>query len=62
MLSENLKKKREGKNLSQEKLAKSVGISQQAYSFFEKGLKIPSLSVAVLLAKELDTTVDELVK
>lgn len=62
MLSENLKIKREEKGLSQMEIAKSVGVSQQAYCSFENGLKVPSLPVAVALAKELETSLDDLVK
>ena len=62
MLSENLKIKREEKGLSQVEIAKSVGVSQQAYSSFESGLKVPSLPVAVALAKALESSLDDLVK
>lgn len=62
MLAENLKKAREKKKLSQEKLAKAAGITQQAYSLFENGLKVPNVATLVLLAKELEISVDELVK
>lgn len=62
MLAENLKKAREKKGFSQEELAKSAGTTQQAYSLFELGLKVPSVPTLVLLAKKLETSVDELVK
>lgn len=62
MLAENLKIAREKKKISQELLAKNAGITQQAYSLFENGLKVPNVATLVLLAKELEVSVDELVK
>lgn len=62
MLAENLKKAREKKGFSQELLAKNVGITQQMYSIYELGLKAPSVATLVLLAKELEISIDELVK
>lgn len=57
----NLQAARENKGWSQVKLAMEVGISQQSITFYESGLRIPSLEVAVKLAKALDTTIDYLV-
>lgn len=62
VLAENLKKARTKKKISQLELAKSVGLTQQAYSLFELGLKCPSVSTLVLLSKELGVSIDELVK
>ena len=62
MLSENLKKARERKGFSQDEVAKSAGTTQQAYSLFELGLKIPSVPTLVLISKKLETSVDDLVK
>lgn len=62
MLADNLKRYRELNNLSQEEVANAVGITQGAYGFFERGLKTPSLSTVVELAKLFNVTVDELIK
>ncbi len=45
-----LKEKREDKNLSQQELADKVEISQQYYSFIEKGNRRPSTQVAKKIA------------
>ena len=42
---------REEKKITQEKLAKSVGTSRQTICAMEKGEYIPSLRLALLLAK-----------
>lgn len=62
MLSENLKKAREKKGFSQDEVAKSAGLTQQAYSLFELGLKTPSVATLVLLAKKLEVTETELLR
>ena len=62
MLSLNLKNARQEIGLSQEDVAKELGISQPAYSYFESGLKCPSVPVLVQLSKILNKSMDELVK
>lgn len=62
MLSENLKKAREEKNLSQQKVAEAVGVTQVAIHHFEKGIKVPSLPVLIELSRVLGKTMDDLVK
>lgn len=62
MLAQSLKAARVAKGISQEQLAKSVGISQQAVNQYEKGLVVPSLPTMIELAKALGITIDELVK
>lgn len=62
MLSENLKKAREEKNWSQQKVAESVGVTQVAIHHFEKGIKIPSVPVLVELSNVLGKSLDDLVK
>lgn len=60
-LSQNIKRLREQKELTQGELAKMVGISQPMIAQYEMGIKIPSVAVAVELAKKLGTTCEELV-
>lgn len=57
----NLQTARENKKWSQVKLAMEVGVSQQSITFYESGSRVPSLEVAVKLAKVLETTVDYLI-
>ncbi|MBG0765666.1 MAG: helix-turn-helix transcriptional regulator [Tissierellales bacterium] len=56
----NLKIQRMRVNLSQAQLAKKVGITKQSISDYETGRINPSFEVMAKIAKELDSTVDEL--
>ena len=47
-------------NLTQEDLAKKVGVRRETIVFLEKGKYNPSLRLAHDVAKALKTTVDEL--
>ena len=47
-------------NLTQEELAKKVGVRRETIVFLEKGKYNPSLRLAHAVAKTLKTTVDEL--
>lgn len=49
-------------SLSQEDLAKKVGISRQSILAIETGKSVPSTTLAIRIAKELNTTVEELFK
>jgi putative transcriptional regulator len=46
--------------LSQQQLADMVGISRQTVVSIEKGDYAPSVKLALLLAKKLETTVEQL--
>lgn len=59
--SENVKKLREQKGLSQAELAEQVEVTQPMIAQYEKGLKIPTIITGVQLAKCLDTTCENLV-
>ena len=59
--SENLKKIREEKQLSQFELAKKCGITQQAIDRYERDLMKPNIILGVELATALGTTVETLV-
>lgn len=61
MLSENLKKAREEKKLSQQKVAEAVGVTQAAINYFENGVKVPQLATMISLSKVLGKSIDELV-
>lgn len=60
-LSENIRLAREAKSMSQKELAQLVGISQPAIAQYEIALKVPTVIVAVKLARVLNTTCEELV-
>lgn len=47
-------------NLTQEQLAKKVGVCRETVVYLEKNAYNPSLKLAHDLAKALDTTIDEL--
>jgi putative transcriptional regulator len=46
--------------LTQEELAVRVGTTRQTISALERGKSIPSVSLAVAIARALDSTVEEL--
>lgn len=60
--AENVKKLREEKGLTQEELARLVGITQPVIAQYEKGIRIPTIVNGVILAQKLGTTCEELVK
>jgi transcriptional regulator with XRE-family HTH domain len=59
--SDNLKKIRVDKDISQDALAKAAGVHVTHISRYERGLSSPSLDVAQKIAKKLDVSIDELV-
>lgn len=59
-LSERLKDLRKEKALSQQQLAKAIGVTQKAIDFWEKGINEPKASYIVLLAKYFDVSTDYL--
>jgi len=59
-LGNRLKVARAEKNLTQEELAKLVGVTRQTISSIETGQYCPSTRLSFLLAKRLEKRVDEL--
>lgn len=57
-----IQEKRVEKNLTQEELADSVGLSSVYISSIERGVKLPSLSTAVNIANALDASLDYLLE
>ena len=47
-------------NLTQDDLAKKVGVRRETILFIEKGKYNPSLKLAYIISKTLNTTIDEL--
>lgn len=61
MMSETkLKTTRIQKGLTQEKIAKQSGISKRAYQYYEDGKRLPNVLNAILIARALNSTVEEL--
>ena len=55
-----IRARRNERGLSQEELARLCGVSRQTINAIENNKYDPTLSLAFHLARELDTTVDEL--
>jgi putative transcriptional regulator len=51
---------RSAKGLTQAALAESVGVSRQSINYIEQGTFAPSVSLALRIARVLETTVEEL--
>ena len=60
MLSENIKRIRKSKGLSQEELAIKLNVVRQTVSKWENGLSVPDSDMLIALADELDTSVSVL--
>ena len=60
-LAQNLERIRTERQMTQEELAKRVGVSQPAIAQYEKGTATPRLYVTIRLATALSTTVEELI-
>ncbi len=57
-LAKNLKALRIEYNLSQQKLANAIGVSQKAIDYWEKGINEPKASYILLLAEYFDVSCD----
>ena len=55
-----LKSARAAKDLSQEELARAVGVSRQTISAIEKGDYNPTINLCIKICRALDKTLDEL--
>ena len=59
-MKNNLKKLRESKGLSQEKLGDNLGVSRQTINSIENGKFDPSLTLAIKLSKFFDEPIDSI--
>ena len=59
-IQNNIKELRTKKNVTQEQLAESVGVSRQTIVAIEKGNYTPSLLLAINLARFFDVSVEKL--
>lgn len=55
-----VREQRTAKNLTQEELARAVGVSRQTVIAIEKGNYTPSVGLSLRLARALNTPVDTL--
>lgn len=62
MLSENIKKIRKSKGLSQQDLALRLNVVRQTVSKWEQGLSVPDSEMLISLSKVLDTPVNVLLE
>lgn len=60
-LSDNIRKLREEKNLTQQQIADKLYVSRQTVCRWENGSRCPDLITAKKLALELDVSLDELI-
>ncbi|GGP13247.1 helix-turn-helix transcriptional regulator [Oceanobacillus neutriphilus] len=56
----NVKITRVKTSMTQQQLAKNVGVTRQTIGLIEKGEYNPTLSLCIAIAKELEKTLDEL--
>ena len=59
-MKNNLKRFRESKGLSQEKLGDNLGVSRQTINSIENGRFDPSLTLAIKLTKFFDEPIDSI--
>ena len=57
MLSDNIKRLRKEKGISQEELAEKLNVVRQTVSKWENGLSVPDAEMLIRIANALDTTV-----
>lgn len=60
-ISEEIKKNRETRNISQKELANKTGITQQAISLWENGFRSPNIEQCIKLADYYCISIDDLV-
>lgn len=61
-LGNRIRRKRQEKGLTQQKLAKLINLSPSFYGHIERGTRVPSVDTLVLIANTLDTGVDVLLR
>ena len=61
-MENDVRDRRVGSGLSQGDLGKALGVSRQTINAIETGRYLPSLPLAIALARYFDTTVEEMFK
>ena len=59
-MENDLRERRQARGLSQAQLAEALGVSRQSINSIETGRYIPSLPLAIGLARFFETTVEEI--
>lgn len=59
-MTNDVKERRAARGLSQGELASAVSVSRQTINSIEKGRYVPSLPLALALARYFETTVEEM--
>jgi putative transcriptional regulator len=59
-MTNDVKERRVARGLSQGELAAALGVSRQTINSIEKGRYVPSLALALSLARYFETTVEEM--
>jgi putative transcriptional regulator len=59
-VTNDVKARRAARELSQAELAAALGVSRQTINSIEKGRYVPSLPLALALARYFETTVEEM--
>jgi putative transcriptional regulator len=59
-MNNDVRERREAEGLSQGALASELGVSRQTINSIETGKYVPSLPLALALARFFDTTVEEM--
>jgi putative transcriptional regulator len=59
-MTNDVKERRAARGLSQGELAVALGVSRQTINSIEKGRYVPSLALALSLARYFETTVEEM--
>lgn len=62
MLSKNLRRIRLEKGITQVEMCRKIGVTQQTFSSYETGRKMPRVVILVKIAEVLGVSVDELTK
>jgi transcriptional regulator with XRE-family HTH domain len=60
-IGENIKRLRKAKGLTQQQLADEIGVERPYITAFERGSRIPNMSIGDAIAKELGCTLNELI-
>lgn len=60
-MHENIKSFREAKHMTQSEIAQQIGVTQQAYQYYESGKRQPSIETLIRLANIFETSIDILV-
>lgn len=60
MINNKIQELRQGKGITQQELAESIGVTRQTIIAMEKGNYIPSLKLAFTLSNFFSTTVEDI--